>query len=425
MSQQPPEDSPQSGLTPPVQAPLPPPPPEVMGPPPAWMPPPPAAPPTSVWHKVGAYLVLIAIVATAAGVGIGFSIARTINPQHTAQATPTTEAPIQTTAPAIGNGNGNGSSNLAAIAAKVDPAIVDINTTIGSSSAAGTGMIISSTGEILTNNHVVSTSTSITVIVQGRSQTYTAHVVGVDISADIAVLQLDGNPSGLPTVKFANSSALQVGDTVAAIGNALGQGGTPHSTLGQITALDQTITASEGGGVAETLNGMIESDATIYPGDSGGALVNGAGQVVGMITAGQAQGFRSSSSNVGYAIPANTAVAIANRIRAHEQASDLTYGQVGYLGVSVQALDSSTAQQLGLNVTSGALVVGVQANSPAASAGLTRGSVITSLGGQSITTTDELGTAIRSHRPGDTVSVTWINSSGTHTSNVTLGGVNP
>jgi len=93
--------------------------------------------------------------------------------------------------------------------------------------------------------------------------------------------------------------------------------------------------------------------------------------------------------------------------------------------VSVQALDPSTAQQLGLNVTSGALVVGVQANSPAASAGLTRGSVITSLGGQSITTADELGTAIRSHRPGDTVSMTWVSSSGTHKANATLGGVNP
>ena len=420
MSQLQPEDPAQSDLTPSEQAPLSPPAPESMGPPPPWMPPPPAAP-ASVWHKIGAYLVLIAIVATAAGVGIGFTIARAINPQQSAQVSPITESPIQTNAPSTGGG----SSNLTAIAAKVDPAIVDVNTTVGSSQAAGTGMIISSTGEILTNNHVVSSSTNITVTVQGRSQTYTAHVVGVDVSADVAVLQIDQSISGLPTVKFANSSGLQVGDNVAAIGNALGQGGTPHATQGQVTALDQSITASEGGGVSETLNGMIESDAVIYPGDSGGALVNSAGQVIGMITAGQAQGFRSSSSNVGYAIPANTAVAIANRIRAHEQASDLTYGQVGYLGVSVQALDSFTAQQLGLNVTSGALVVGVQANSPAASAGITRGSVITSLGGQSITAADELGTAIRSHKPQDTVSIIWINASGTHTADATLGGVNP
>jgi S1-C subfamily serine protease len=311
------------------------------------------------------------------------------------------------------------------VAARVDPAIVDINTTVGSSAAAGTGMIISSTGEILTNNHVVSSSSSITVTIQGRSQRYPAHLVGVNVSQDVAVIQIDGNVSGLPTVHFANSSTLQVGDTVIAIGNALGQGGTPHATEGQVTALNQTITASEGGGSSETLNGMIESDAVIYEGDSGGALVNSAGQVVGMITAGQAQGFRSSASNVGYAIASNNAVAQVNRIRAHEQASDLTYGQVGYLGVSVQSLDSFTAQQLGLSASAGALVVGVQSNSPAASAGITRNSVITVLGGKTITNADDLGAAIRSHRPGDTVSVTWVSSSGTHTANATLGGVNP
>jgi len=393
-----------------------------MGPPPAWMPAPPPAPAPSVWHRIAAFVVLIAVVAAAAGAGIGFSLARAINPNQTAQASPIA-SPIQTTAPATGNGSG--SSSAAAVAAKVDPAIVDINTTIGSSAAAGTGMIVSSTGEILTNNHVVNGSTSISVVVQGRSQTYTAHLVGVDVSQDVAVIQIDGNVSGLPTVKFANSSSIQVGDTVIAIGNALGQGGTPPANQGQVTALDQTITASEGGGASETLNGMIESDALIYEGDSGGALVNSAGQVIGMITAGQAQGFRSSASNVGYAIASNTAVSIVNRIRAHETAADLTYGQVGYLGVSVQSLDAATAQQLGLSITSGALVASVQPGAPAASAGLTRNSVITVFGGKTITNADELGTAIRSHRPGETVSVTWVNTSGSHSATVTLAGVNP
>jgi S1-C subfamily serine protease len=249
--------------------------------------------------------------------------------------------------------------------------------------------------------------------------------VGVDVSQDVAVIQIDGSISGLPTVKFANSSSLQVGDTVVAIGNALGQGGAPHVTQGQVTALDQTITASEGGGTSETLDGMVESDAVIYEGDSGGALVNTSGQVVGMITAGQAQGFRSSSSNVGYAIASNTAVGVANRIRAHEQASDLTYGQVGYMGVSVQTLDSYTASQLGLSVSSGALVAGVEPGSPAASAGITRYSVITNVGGSAVTSSNTLGTAVRSHRPGDKVSVTWVDKSGSHTATVTLAGVNP
>src|SRR4029077_3025464 len=130
--------------------------------------------------------------------------------------------------------------------------------------------------------------------------------------------------SGLSTVTFANSSSLRVGDAVVAIGNALGRGGAPHVETGQITALDQTITASEGSGSAETLNGMIQSDAAIYEGDSGGALVHRAGQGVGMLTAGPAQGFRSSASTTGYAIASNTALSVVNRIRAHEVASDLT-----------------------------------------------------------------------------------------------------
>lgn len=361
------------------------------------------------------------MVAAAAGAGIGWSLARAINPQPTAQASAQPQSPIQAVTP--GRGSNQGTS---AIAAKVGPAIVDINTTVGTSRAAGTGMLISSTGEILTNNHVVAQSSSITVTVQGRSQSYTAHLVGADVSQDVAVLQIDQNVSGLPIVTLANSSSLKVGDAVVALGNALGQGGAPHATSGHVTDLDQTITASEGGGQSETLSGLIQSDATIYEGDSGGALVNSSGQVVGMITAGQAQGFRSSSgTNIGYAIASDTALGIVNRIRAHEQASDLTYAQSGFLGVQVQTLDATTAQQLGLSVTSGALVIAVVPNSPAAVAGLGRYSVITNIGGTPISSADALGPAIHTHMPGDQVSVTWVNSSGTHTANVTLGGVNP
>lgn len=389
---------------------------------PPWAPVPQPPPPGSVWGKLAAFVVLVAVVAAAAGAGIGWSLARVVVPGHQSANATTPESPISAATPATGSGNTSGNS----VAAKVDPAIVDINTILGNGQAAGTGMIISSTGEILTNNHVVTGSTSISVIVQGRSQSYSAHVVGVDVSQDVAVIQIDQSVSGLPTVKFANSSSLQVGDAVIAIGNALGQGGAPHVETGHITALDQTITASEGGGSAETLDGMIQSDAVIYEGDSGGALVNGAGQVVGMITAGQAQGFRSSASTVGYAIASNTALSVVNRIRAHEIASDLTYGQVGYLGVAVQSMDASAARQLGLNVTSGALVTATPAEgSPASDAGISRYSVITRVGDSDVTSADSLGTAVKSHKPGDSVSVTWVSSSGTHTANVTLGGVNP
>ena len=421
MSEEKPQEPEQPAPTPPGQALLSPPASDAMGPPPQWMPGPPPRP-ASIWNRIAAFIVLIAVVAAAAGAGIGWGLARAVNNRPVAQATTSPEAPIQQVTPGTST---SPSSTTDAIAAKVSPAIVDINTVLGNGAAAGTGMLISSTGEILTNNHVVNGSTSITVTVQGRSQKYSAHVVGVDISQDIAVIQIDGSVSGLPTVKFADSSSLQVGETVVALGNALGRGGAPNVTSGQITALDQTITASSGGSSSETLNGMIQSDAVIYEGDSGGALVNTSGQVVGMITAGQAQGFRSSASDVGFAIAANTAVGVVNRIRAHEQAADLTYGQVGFLGVSVQTLDAFSAQQLGLSVSSGALVTSVQPGSGAEAAGIARNSVITKVGGASVTSSDTLGTAIRSHRPGDGVSVTWVNQGGSHTATVTLAGVNP
>jgi S1-C subfamily serine protease len=395
---------------------------------PPWGPAPPPPPPTppvdnSFWHRLAAGVVVLAVVAAATGAGLGWSIARSINSHApTAQVTqPSTESesPLQPANPSNG-----ASLNAKAIAAKVDPAIVNINTIVGSGQAAGTGMIISSNGEILTNNHVVKGSTSIQVTIAGRSQPYSAHVIGAAPSADIAVIKVDG-VSGLPTVSFASSSSVNVGDAVVALGNALGQGGTPDVSLGTVTALNQTITASEGGGNSEQLNGMIQSDATIYPGDSGGPLVNASAQVIGMITAGNVQGFRSSASNVNYAIASDTLISVANQIRSGQASADIVYGQVGYIGVTVETIDANSASQLGLNVSSGALVRGVVAGSPAAAAGITRNSVITSLAGATVTGTDSLGTAIRAHKPGERVPVTWVNQSGTHTATLTLGAVNP
>jgi len=398
---------------------------------PYWAPPPPApARPVnnSLWHRIAAGVVLAAVIAAAAGAGLGWSLARTINYHNnpiaaitspsTTQPQTNPETPIQPANPSTG------SLNADAIAAKIDPAIVDINTVVGSSQAAGTGMIISSTGEILTNNHVVDGSTSIQVTIAGHSQPYSARLIAADPSADIAVIKVDGL-TGLPTVSFASSSSVNVGDAVVALGNALGRGGSPSVSQGSIVALDQTITASEGGTKSEQLSGMIQSDATIYPGDSGGPLVNSSGQVIGMITAGNVQGFRSSASNVNYAIASDTILGVVNQIRSGQTSDSIIYGQVGFIGVSVQTLDAAVASQLGLNVSSGALVVSVQSGSPAAGAGIARNSVITSVGGTSITSIDSLGTAIRAHKPGERVSVTWVNASGTHTATLTLSGVNP
>jgi S1-C subfamily serine protease len=368
-----------------------------------------------MWHRIAATVVLIAVVAAAGGVGIGWSLAKVVS-NRTAQ----NASPIQAVNPDTGSASQNsGSINATAIAAKVDPAIVDINTVTASGNAAGTGIILTSSGEVLTNNHVVDGATSIRVTIEGRSGRYRADVVGVDPTADVALLQVEG-VSGLPTVTLAHSSSLQVGEQVVALGNALGAGGTPSETEGTITALDQTITASEGRGVSEQLSGLIQTDAPISPGDSGGPLVNSAGEVVGMITAGQTQGFRNSNSTIGYAITSDAALDVVNKIRAGQSSAEVIIGPVGFIGVQVRDLDSAAASQLGLNLSSGALVVGVQAGSPAAAAGITQDSVITAAAGATVTSTATLGAAIHTHKPGERISVTWVNQSGSHTATLTL-----
>jgi S1-C subfamily serine protease len=186
------------------------------------------------------------------------------------------------------------------IANKVDPGLVDIVSTLGdqNAEAAGTGMVVTSSGEVLTNNHVIDGATSIKATDIGNGRTYTAKVVGYDKSDDVAVIQLQG-ASGLTTVSFGDSSQVAVGQSVVALGNAGGKGGTPSVATGTVTALNQSITAGdEGSGSSENLTGMIESNANIQPGDSGGSLVNSAGQVIAIDTAASG-GSGSSSSGSG------------------------------------------------------------------------------------------------------------------------------
>lgn len=398
---------------------VPPPPPTPEGwfaPPPPYMPPSTAPRPTwGRWLAVGT--VVATILAAGGGIGIGFTMSQYLRSSHATQnaALPKTSEPSTSTAPIAPvnpSPNQNGTLNAQAIAAKVDPAIVDINTIIqtsnGSGAAAGTGMIITSSGEVLTNNHVVDGSTSISVTIAGHAGTYAAHVIGVSPTADVALIQIEG-VSGLPTVTLADSSTVKAGDQVVAIGNALGAGGTPSATQGQVTAVDQTITASEGNGRSEVLSGLIQEDATISPGDSGGALVNSSGQVIGMITAGEAQGFRNSSSTVGYAISTNSALAVVNQIRSGQAAAGVFIGPVGYLGVSIR------------DTNAGPQVTAVGAGSPAEQAGITRLSVITAVGGTSVASSATLGDALHAYKPGASVAITWVDQSGaSHTKSVTL-----
>lgn len=377
--------------------------------------PPGKRPPRLGWRMLAGG-VAIALVGLGSGVYVG------LNAAHAGSGTVlSTSAPIaavpQTTA-----GGSAVATDAQAIALKVDPAVVDINTVFqtanGSGQAAGTGIILTSTGEILTNNHVVEGATSITVQIAGRSGSYTATVIGVDPTADVALVQVDG-VSGLPTATLADSSTLQPGEPVVAIGNAGGVGGAPSVSQGSIVALNQSITAS-GGASVEQLTGMIQSNASIAPGDSGGPLVNSAGQVIGMLTAGQSTS-RSGSTTIGFAIPTNTALTVVNQIRAGQASPQVILGQVGHLGIAVTDLTPSIAARLGLNTTSGALVTGVVSGSAAEQAGIPQYAVITDVAGNPISSAADLGTVLHSHKPGDQVQVTWTDqASASHSATVTL-----
>jgi S1-C subfamily serine protease len=228
------------------------------------------------------------------------------------------------------------------IAAKVDPGLVDVVTTLGyqGGKAAGTGMVLTSTGEVLTNNHVIDGATSIKATDTGNGRTYTAKVVGYDKTHDVAVLRLQ-NASGLQTVTL-SSAGPQTGEKVVALGNALGKGGTPSVVSGRITGLGQSITASdEGAGDAEQLTGMIGHNAPIQPGDSGGPLVNTEGEVIGMDTAASASSASGSPSQSGqaqtatqaFAIPITRASSIAGQIEAGTASSTVHIGATAFLGV--------------------------------------------------------------------------------------------
>jgi S1-C subfamily serine protease len=239
------------------------------------------------------------------------------------------------------------------IASRVDPALVDIVSTDGDQQAisAGTGIVLSANGVILTNNHVINGATSIKVTDIGNGKTYTATVVGYDATHDVAVLQLQ-NASGLTVASLGDSSTVQVGDNVVALGNAGGKGGTPSVAAGTVTALNQSITASdELSGASEQLTGLIETNADIQPGDSGGSLVNSYGQVIGMDTAAssstQADSQSGQAPEQAYAIPIDEAVSVAKQIEAGDASSDVHIGATAFLGVEIGSSSSNAGSGSG------------------------------------------------------------------------------
>ncbi len=291
--------------------------------------------------------------------------------------------------------------------------IVIIETVVyyGQAEAAGTGMVLTSTGEILTNNHVIEGATSITVEVVSTGATYTASVVGTDAADDVAVLQLAG-ASGLTTATFDTSGILQVGDQVTGVGDAGGTG-TLLTAAGDVTALNQTITTqAEAFAASETLDGLIETDAAIQAGDSGGPLYDADGEVIGMDTAAS-----SGGAATGYAIPITTALSIAQAIASGQNGDGIVQGYPAFLGVQL----AQTVGRFGGSTTSGAVVGGVLSGTPAATAGLTAGDVITAVDGTAVASAAQLSTALDGYAAGQSVTLTWTGTTGaSHTATVTL-----
>jgi S1-C subfamily serine protease len=313
-----------------------------------------------------------------------------------------------------GGSNGQGASNAIAAAGAVSNELVDISVNLGyaQAQAEGTGIVLNSNGLVLTNNHVIAGATQILARDVGNNRQYTATVVGYDRSHDVALVQLS-NASALKFVQIGDSDKVSPGDSVVGIGNAGGLNGAPSTAPGTVTALDQSITAQdESMNTSEKLSGLIETNCDIQPGDSGGALINAAGQVVGVDTAASVGFSFATQGNQGYTIPINQAMQIVSQIQSGQGNQTVHIGQTAFLGVEVEAANSG----------SGAQVQKAIPGDPAAAAGIAANDIITSLGGSPVTSPDSLTQLIGRYHPGDRVPVTWQDSSGaSHTATVTMG----
>ncbi|HXA62997.1 MAG TPA: trypsin-like peptidase domain-containing protein [Streptosporangiaceae bacterium] len=294
------------------------------------------------------------------------------------------------------------------------PGVVNIDTELGFSNAlaAGTGIVLSSSGTVLTNNHVIQGATRIRVTDTDNGRTYTAHVVGYAKSGDVAVLRLVG-ASHLKVAALAASARVREGDTVTAVGNAGGKGGAPSVVTGFITALDQGITARDSSnGSSEKLTGLLQTNAPIQPGDSGGPLLNTAGQVIGIDTAASTDFRFQQGTGEGFAIPTDQALPIVRQILAGTSSATVHIGPTALLGVQVSSASAG----------SGASVAGVYPNTPAEQAGVLPGAVISSLDGRPVDSPGTLTDLLLAHHPGDVVRLGWTDSlNQPHTANLSLG----
>jgi putative serine protease PepD len=363
-------------------------------------------PPVAVAERRGPAWPLVALIAALVGAAAGGGAATLLTDDDNATTTVRYEA---NSAPIAQP------RDIQGILAKVQPGVVSIRTSTFQGGdlfgtqpvrGAGTGMIISADGEVLTNAHVVNGATSIKVTLFGETEARDADLLGSNPASDVAVLKLR-NASGLPTVTLGDSSRIQVGDQVVAIGNALALPGGPSVTLGIVSAKDRSLDAED-----VQLESLIQTDAAINPGNSGGPLVNSDGDVIGMNTA-----IRGDAQNIGFAIAMNTVKPMLDTLKRGGGSVTST----AFLGVSAQTLTPEVQRQFDFSVDKGAIVVTVTAGSPAENIGLLRADVITSFDGKAIETAEELVTAVQAKKPGDKVEIVYHRGGQERRATVTLG----
>jgi S1-C subfamily serine protease len=287
-----------------------------------------------------------------------------------------------------------------------------IDTVLTDGEAAGTGIVLTSDGEILTNYHVVEGSTSVKVTIASSGKSYTASVVGVDQTADVALLKLK-DASGLTVAKI-DDDTLKTGDDVTAVGNAGGTG-TLTAADGSVTALSASITTESEDSVAgENLTKMIETSSDVVAGDSGGPLLDAEGEVVGIDTA------ASSGQDIdGYAVPIETALAVVTQIRSGDETTAVRIGAAAFLGVQIASTTTDDSgygygygDDSGSSSASGATIAGVVDGDAAAEAGLAAGDTITKVGSTAVTDAAGLTKALSTMNPGDKVTITWTTDAG-------------
>lgn len=290
-------------------------------------------------------------------------------------------------------------------------AVVDVASDLGwrGMGAAGTGLVISPAGEIVTNNHVIAGATAITVTVVRTGRSYPAVVVGYDVSTDVAVLRVRG--AGRLVAAVPALSGPRVGQVVTAVGNEGGMGGRPRSSTGRITATGQTISALDQiAGTVEKLTGLIATTAVVAPGDSGGPLLDPQGRVVGMNAAGSGDRVVPAGGARGFAIPFSRVLDVAARIESGRPAAGLHIGPTAFLGVEVTDAHPG-----------GALVYSVYPGTPAAAAGIHAGDTIVTLDGRPVASAASVRAAVEGRAPGRALDVGWLGPTGPNrTAHITL-----